>query len=103
MKGIGIRLLSVRRQWGLSLREVEERSLRLDQNWGDQSYQISASWLARVERGRHELTVSKLIALATIYQQRPEELLMQCWPGEGEVVQRPQLPGSGPFLVVANG
>jgi hypothetical protein len=42
MQGIGIKLRTVRRQWGLSLREVEERSVRLAQEWGDQSCQISA-------------------------------------------------------------
>ena len=50
MKGVGARLRTIRGQWGLSLLEVEERSLRLAQEWGSPSYQISASWLGRVER-----------------------------------------------------
>ena len=54
MEGIGTRLRAIRRQWGLSLREVEERSMSLGQKWGDESYQISASFLARVEREKHE-------------------------------------------------
>jgi len=50
VKGVGARLRTIRGQWGLSLLEVEERSLRLAQEWGSPSYQISASWLGRVER-----------------------------------------------------
>src|ERR1700733_6721708 len=67
MAGIGARLRMIRQEWQLSLREVEERSRRIAQERGDLSYQISASWLARLESGKHELTVNKLIALAEIY------------------------------------
>jgi hypothetical protein len=45
MGGTGVRLLTIRRQWQLSLREVEKRSLCLAQEKGTQSYQVSASWL----------------------------------------------------------
>jgi transcriptional regulator with XRE-family HTH domain len=62
---IGVKLRTIRQQLQFSLREVEERSLRFAQEQGDQSYQVSASWLARLEREDHELTVNKLIALAT--------------------------------------
>ena len=65
-KGIGPLLRAVRQQWQLSLREVEERSLRFAQEQGDQSYQVSASWLVRLEREDHELMVNKLIAVADI-------------------------------------
>ena len=64
MGGIGARLLTIRRQWQLSLREVENRSLCLAQEKGNQSYQVSASWLHRLEREEYELSVSKLMALA---------------------------------------
>jgi hypothetical protein len=47
----------------LSLREVERWVRRIAEERGDCSYQISASWLARLESDEHELTVSKLIAL----------------------------------------
>jgi hypothetical protein len=46
------------------LREVEERSLRFAQELGNQPHQVSAGWIARLEGEKHELTVSKLIALA---------------------------------------
>lgn len=64
---IGSRLRKVRADWGLSLRDVEDRSLRLAQELEDPSYQISAGWLSRVEREEHELTATKLAALASIY------------------------------------
>jgi hypothetical protein len=84
MAGIGLKLRTIRRQWQLSLREVEERSLRFAQQQGNQSYQVSASWLDRLEREQHELTVNKLIALADIYNFPTEKLLRSIYPGETE-------------------
>jgi transcriptional regulator with XRE-family HTH domain len=49
------------------LREVEQRSRRIAEERGDWSYHISASWLARLESGRHALTANRLKALAEIY------------------------------------
>ncbi len=82
MERIGERLGKIRSHWKLSLREVEERSLRCAEQWGDDSYHISASWLDRVERGEHELAVNKLIALAHIYSIPPEKLLGSMHPAE---------------------
>jgi transcriptional regulator with XRE-family HTH domain len=82
MAGIGSRLRAVRRQWQLSLREVEERSLRFAQQQGNQSYQVSASWLHRLEQEEHELTVKKLIVLADIYNLPIEQLLRSLYPGD---------------------
>jgi transcriptional regulator with XRE-family HTH domain len=81
MKGVGARLRTIRGQWGLSLLEVEERSLRLALEWGSSSYQISASWLGRVEREDHELSATKVLVLAAIYNIPSEELLGYCQPG----------------------
>jgi hypothetical protein len=64
------------------LREVEERCLRIAREQGNQSYQVSASWLDRLEREEHELTVNKLIALAGIYNLHPEQLLRSLYPGD---------------------
>ncbi|WP_415198133.1 XRE family transcriptional regulator [Silvibacterium sp.] len=50
------------------------------EEWGNDAYQISGSWLARLERGRHEMTVPKLISLATIYSESPERLLRDAHP-----------------------
>jgi transcriptional regulator with XRE-family HTH domain len=77
---IGVKLRTIRHQWQLSLREVEERCLRFARDRGDPSYQVSASWLHRLEREDHELTVNKLIALADIYNIPAEELLRSTYP-----------------------
>jgi transcriptional regulator with XRE-family HTH domain len=84
MRGIGARLRTIRRQWQLSLREVEKRSLHLAQEKGNQSYQVSASWLNRLEREEHELSVSKLMALAEIYNVSTGQLLRCIDPGSGQ-------------------
>jgi transcriptional regulator with XRE-family HTH domain len=75
MSGLGTRLRRIRTKWGLSLREIELRSLQLVRASGNPAYQISASWLARLEREEHELTATKLIALAAIYNLPYEEVL----------------------------
>ena len=87
MKGVGARLRTIRGQWGLSLLEVEERSLRLAQEWGSSSYQISASWLGRVEREDHELSATKVLVLASIYNIPSEEMLGYCQPGNAPSCQ----------------
>jgi transcriptional regulator with XRE-family HTH domain len=81
MGGVGARLRTIRRQWQLSLREVEKRSLRLAQEKGNQSFQVSASWLNRLECGEHELSVSKLMTLAEIYNVSTGHLLRCIDPG----------------------
>jgi transcriptional regulator with XRE-family HTH domain len=88
LDSIGAKLRKIRQQVHLSLREVEERSLRLAWEWGSPSYQVSASWLVRLEREEHELTVNKLKSLANIYGMRSEQLL-QCIDLEN--VQAPTL------------
>jgi transcriptional regulator with XRE-family HTH domain len=84
MERIGMRLHTIRQQWRLSLREVQKRSLRLAEEWGDQSYKVSAGWLDRLEREEHELTVNKLMALAYIYGVGPEQLLRFTHPGNAQ-------------------
>jgi transcriptional regulator with XRE-family HTH domain len=90
MAGIGERLRTIRRQWQLSLREVEERSLLLAKERGNQSFQVSASWLDRLEREEHELTVNKLVALSEIYNVPTENLLRSMHPQERQpLILRP--------------
>jgi transcriptional regulator with XRE-family HTH domain len=84
MAGIGGRLRTIRRQWQLSLREVEKRSHCFAQERGNQSYKVSASWLDRLEREEHELTVNKLIALADIYNLSPGHLLRAMYPPDAQ-------------------
>jgi hypothetical protein len=76
------RLRTIRQQWQLSLREVEERSVRFARERGDLSYKVSASWLHRLEREAHELTVNKPITLVEIYSLPTERLLRSLRPGD---------------------
>jgi transcriptional regulator with XRE-family HTH domain len=75
MDGIGTRLRTIRLQWKLTLREVEERSIRIAQERGNLAFQISASWLDRVERENRQLSATKLIVLAVIYSLTLDQLL----------------------------
>ena len=80
MERIGETLGAIRLQRKLSLRDVEERSRLFAQEKGDNSYRISASWLGRLEKRPHGLTVNKLIVLAHIYDVKPEQLLSSIYP-----------------------
>jgi hypothetical protein len=82
MGGIGTKLRESRVQWQLTLREVEERSLRLAQQWQNPAYRISASWLDRVEREDRGLSATKLIVLAVIYGLTAEQMIALC-PASG--------------------
>ncbi len=87
MHGIGGKLRGARLQWQLTLREVEERSVRLAQEWGNPAYRISASWLDRVEREDRGLSATKLIVLAVIYSLTAEQMLALCPPASAGPVQ----------------
>ena len=75
MDSVGSKLRAIRNAWKLTLRQVDERSLALSQQWGNPAYRISASWLDRVERENRELSAAKLIVLASIYSLTPEQML----------------------------
>lgn len=83
MEGIGAQLRAARARLGLTLREVEERSYLLAQEWGNAGYRISASWLDRVEREDRGLSATKLIVLAFIYNLTNEQMLALC-PGASD-------------------
>jgi transcriptional regulator with XRE-family HTH domain len=91
MTGIGARLRMIRRQWGLSLREVERRSRSIVRERGDSSFHVSASWLVRLESDGHELTVNKVIALAEIYSLPIDQLLRSIYPRREERQNSDQL------------
>jgi transcriptional regulator with XRE-family HTH domain len=80
MDGIGTQLRVARQRAGLRLREVEERSSLLAQQWGHTSYKISASWLDRIENENRGLSATKLIVLAYIYNLSTDQMLALC-PG----------------------
>jgi transcriptional regulator with XRE-family HTH domain len=90
------------------LREVEKRSLRLAQERKNQSYRVSASWLDRLEREDHELTVNKLMVLAEIYNVSMEQLLrsidphgQNLSPGQHSSTSATMLLSEGPLDVQA--
>jgi transcriptional regulator with XRE-family HTH domain len=103
MAGIGARLRTLRRQWQLSLREVEERTLRFAQERGNLAYQVSASWLDRLEREEHELTVNKLIALADIYNVPTEQLLRSIHPEKTQTLILKQLSSPNATILLTEG
>jgi transcriptional regulator with XRE-family HTH domain len=103
MGGIGDKLRAARQEWKLTLREVEERSLRLAQQWGNPSYRISASWLDRVERQNRELSATKLIVLANIYSLTPDQMLALCPPGIAAPGQLEQNSSPNATLLLAQG
>jgi transcriptional regulator with XRE-family HTH domain len=78
--GIGL-LRTIRLQRQLSLRDVEERSLRLAQEWGNAAYRISANWLDSLEREEHDMSLSTLLVLANIYNLPAAQLILSVSPG----------------------
>jgi hypothetical protein len=103
MKGVGAKLRAIRTQWGLSLLDVEERSLRLAQEWGSPSYQISASWLGRVEREDRELSATKVLVLSAIYNIPSGQMLCYCQPENGGLLRFDTLAGPNTALLSAEG
>jgi transcriptional regulator with XRE-family HTH domain len=75
MAHIGELLRVIRLEWGLTLREVMERSQIIARIWGSPSHVVSYGHLAKVEKGEHDLTVDKFLSLSEIYSKSPETLL----------------------------
>ena len=90
MASIGARLRAIRQQLQLSLREVEKDSRRIARDRGDSSYQLSTSWLARLERYDLGFTVNKLLALAEIYKIPIDQLLRTDYPKNEETQSHDQ-------------
>jgi transcriptional regulator with XRE-family HTH domain len=103
MAGVGAKLRAIRQQWQLSLREVEQRSRRIAEEWSDPSYQVSSSWLSRLERGEHELTVNKLIALGEIYRISTDRLIRSIYPENGQPLITDQISGRNTTMLLAGG
>jgi transcriptional regulator with XRE-family HTH domain len=103
MEGIGPKLRAFRQKWGLTLREVEQRSLRIAADWGIASYRISASWLNRVERELGELSFAKFMALASVYGIPPAQLLEICslQPGLSPGIEEALIPNA--TVLLSNG
>lgn len=103
MEGIGGKLRAARVHWRLTLREVEERSVRLAEQWGNPSYRISASWLDRVERENRVLSATKLIVLAVIYGLTAAQLLALGSPVEANPELLEQISSPNATLLLAKG
>ncbi len=82
MERLGTLLRSIRTEWGLSLREVKDRTELLAKQWGNPRYASSFSHLAKLELGRHDMRVSTLVSLSHIYSKRPGTLVDACLPPE---------------------
>jgi transcriptional regulator with XRE-family HTH domain len=103
MARVGAKIRAIREQWRLSLREVEQRSRRIAQERADLSFQVSASWLARLESGEHELTVNKLIALAEIYSIPTDRLIRSIYPGKEQPLILNQLSSPNGTMLPTGG
>ncbi len=82
-KGIGTQLREIRNQLKLTLRETQERCAQFAQQWDNDAYRISASWLDRVERENRGLSATKLIVLVYIYNLSTDQMLSLC-PGSNK-------------------
>jgi hypothetical protein len=82
MERLGTLLRSIRTEWGLSLREVKDRTEVLASLWGSPRYASSFSNLAKLELGQHDMKISTLISLSHVYSKRPQTLVDACLPPE---------------------
>jgi transcriptional regulator with XRE-family HTH domain len=83
MGEIGHKLLVIRKQRKLSLRQVEKLTAMIANKYGDKSRRISASWLGRIERENHSIAYKKLESLEEVYGVSHEELIEDLVPGSG--------------------
>jgi transcriptional regulator with XRE-family HTH domain len=74
MNEIGHKLLIIRKQRRLSLRQVEQLTRAIATTYGDKARSISASWLGRIERERHSITHKQLESLEEVYGISRDEL-----------------------------
>jgi transcriptional regulator with XRE-family HTH domain len=103
MEQIGARLRAARQSWGLTLREVEKRSVRIAQEWGNPSYRISASWLDRIEREGGSLSFVKYLVLAVVYSLPPEQMLAYSPDINSDSQSRSQASGPNSTLLLTEG
>jgi transcriptional regulator with XRE-family HTH domain len=75
MNELGRKLRIIRRQRGLSLRQVERLTVELGIKLGDPSRKISSSWIGRMERQEHSITHKSLATLEEVYGVSHDELI----------------------------
>ena len=74
MSEIGRKLLIIRKQRRLSLRQVERLTTVIAKRCNDKARRVSASWLGRIERENHSITHKRLESLEQVYGVSHEEL-----------------------------
>jgi len=103
MERLGALLRSIRTEWGLSLREVKDRTELLAKLWGSPRYASSFSHLAKLELGQHDMRISTLISLSHIYSKRPETLVDACRPPEYDSPVFDPLEGPNSTVLITEG
>jgi len=103
MERIGTQLRAYRVRLELTLRQVEERSNQLAQQWGHSGYRISHSWLNRIETMDGGLSATKLLALAYIYSLSMEQVLALCPGTTDSAAQVDQVAGSNVTMLLGDG
>lgn len=93
MLEIGRKLLIIRKQHKLSLRQVEGLTRTIANRYGDKARSISASWLGRIERETHSITHKQLESLEEVYGISHDELSQELLPEEETpYAHHPHLP-----------
>jgi hypothetical protein len=59
---------------------LKSRVCAFAQEWDNEAYRISAGWLDSLEREEHEMSLSRLLVLANIYNIPAEQLLRPAFP-----------------------
>ena len=80
MSEIGRKLLIIRNQRKLSLRQVEKLTAVIANRHGDKARRISASWLGRIERESHSIAHKRLESLEEVYGVTHDELTDEAIP-----------------------
>lgn len=63
----GSTLKSLRNKCNITVRQVEQASVRIADAKGDKRFRISNGWLAQLENGKSEPSICKLFTLSVIY------------------------------------
>jgi transcriptional regulator with XRE-family HTH domain len=103
MERLGALLRSIRTEWGLSLREVKDRTEVLAKLWGSPRYASSFSNLAKLELGQHDMKISTLISLSHVYSKRPQTLVDACLPPEYHLPVFNPLEGPNSTVLITEG
>ena len=103
MERVGALLRGIRTEWGLSLREVKDRTEILAKLWGNPRYASSFSNLAKLELGQHDMRVSTLISLSHVYSKRTQTLVDACLPPEYHAPAFNPLEGPNSTVLITEG